>query len=208
METAQIHNAIIAGNVHGIEEVVKAALDEKQDPQFLISEVLIKAMDVVGLKMQRGEMFFPEVLAAAEATKIALTILNTALGGERKFKGRVLLGTVAGDLHDIGKKLVGMILESGGFEIIDIGVDVPVEAFQAAIHEYKPQIVGISALLTSTMQAMRETVQAIKKAGLDCKVIVGGAPIDQQFADEIGADAYGADAAEALDICKELCQPN
>ncbi len=200
----KVFNKVIEGDKEGVRETVQEALDAGQDPQQLINEGLIKAMDEVGTRMKNGDMFVPEVLVSADAMKGGLEILNEVLGEQRQSKGKILLGTVAGDLHDIGKNLVGMMLESVGFEVVDLGIDVPTEDFVEAVKEHQPHILGLSALLTTTMQAMKDAVEALKSNGHDVKVVVGGAPINQSFADQIGADGYAPDAARAVDLCNEL----
>ena len=195
---------VIEGDNEGVKTSVREALNAGMDAQQLINEGLIKAMDEVGSRMKNGDMFVPEVLVSADAMKDGLEILNEVLGEQRESKGKILLGTVAGDLHDIGKNLVGMMLESAGFEVIDMGIDVPTEKFAEAVKEHQPHILGLSALLTTTMQAMKDTVDTLKNNGFQGKIVVGGAPINQSFADEIGADGYSPDAARAVDLCQEL----
>lgn len=169
-----------------------------------MSDVLIKAMDEVGGKMKSGEMFVPEVLASAEAMKEGLMIVKPLLEGDSYSQGKIVIGTVAGDLHDLGKNLVAMLLESAGFEIVDLGVDIPTEKFLKAIAEHQPAVVGLSALLTTTMAAMRITVKEIAEKYPAVKIIVGGAPVSQEFADEIKAHGYAPDAAAAAGLVKSL----
>jgi len=162
-------------------------------------------MDVVGEKFKNGEIFVPEMLIAAKAMKKGVEVLKPHLAsGAAGALGKVVIGTVAGDLHDIGKNLVAMMIESAGFEVIDLGVDVPVEKFVAAASEDGVKIVACSALLTTTMPALEATVAALKAAGKDYKIMVGGAPINQEFADKVGADAYTPDAASAAKKAKEF----
>ncbi len=199
-----IYNGVVAGDVDVVKREVQKALDGGAKPADIINNALIKAMDEVGSKMKTGELFVPEVLIAAEAMKGGLTIVKPLMEGESYSKGKVIIGTVAGDLHDIGKNLVAMLLESTGFEVIDLGVDVNEEKFVAAVEEHKPQIVGLSALLTTTMSAMRATVKSIKEKNPAIITIIGGAPVSQEFADEIGANGYAPDGAAAVDLAKEL----
>ena len=192
----------------GKAKLVGAAVQEAIDAGFAPEEVLnkmISAMDVVGEKFKNGEIFVPEMLIAAKAMKKGVEVLKPHLAsGAAGALGKVVIGTVAGDLHDIGKNLVAMMIESAGFEVIDLGVDVPVEKFVAAAEEEGVVIVACSALLTTTMPALEATVAALKATGKSYKVMVGGAPITQEFADKVGADAYTADAASAAKKAKEL----
>ena len=192
----------------GKAKLVGAAVQEAIDAGFAPEEVLnkmISAMDVVGEKFKNGEIFVPEMLIAAKAMKKGVEVLKPLLAtGAAGALGKVVIGTVAGDLHDIGKNLVAMMIESAGFEVIDLGVDVPVEKFVEAGAEEGVKIVACSALLTTTMPALEATVAALKAAGKDYKIMVGGAPISQEFADKVGADAYTPDAASAAKMAKEL----
>ena len=185
-----------------------AAVQEALDAGLAAGQILgkmISAMDVVGEKFKNGEIFVPEMLIAAKAMKKGVEVLKPHLAsGEAGALGKVVIGTVAGDLHDIGKNLVAMMIESAGFEVVDLGVDVPVEKFVAAAAEEGVVIVACSALLTTTMPALEATVAALKAAGKDYKIMVGGAPINQEFADKAGADAYTSDAASAAKKAKEL----
>ena len=195
----------------GKAKLTPAAVQEAIDAGFAPADILgkmISAMDVVGEKFKNGEIFVPEMLIAAKAMKKGVEVLKPLLAsGEAGAKGKVIIGTVAGDLHDIGKNLVAMMIESTGFEVIDLGVDVPVEKFLAA-YEANPdtKIIACSALLTTTMPALKDTVAAINAAAWrgNVKVMVGGAPITQAFADEVGADAYTPDAASAAAKASEL----
>jgi 5-methyltetrahydrofolate--homocysteine methyltransferase len=201
----EILESVIAGDVEKVKSLVKKSLDDGVRPDQIISEGLIKAMDIVGSRMKSGEMYVPEVLIAAEAMKGGLSLVKPLLGDESSYAaGKVVIGTVAGDLHDIGKNLVVMLLESSGFEVIDLGVDVSTEDFAKALEEHKPQLVGLSALLTTTMAAMEETVKAINEKAPQVKTMIGGAPVSQQFADEIGAGGYAPDGAAAVDLAKQL----
>ena len=192
----------------GKAKLTPAAVAEALEAGFGAEEVLnkmIAAMDVVGEKFKNGEIFVPEMLIAAKAMKKGVEVLKPHLGsGAAGALGKVVIGTVAGDLHDIGKNLVAMMIESAGFEVIDLGVDVPVEKFVAAAEDEGVKIVACSALLTTTMPALEATVAALKAAGKGYKIMVGGAPINQEFADKVGADAYTPDAASAAKKAKEL----
>lgn len=200
----QVYKSVVEGDVEGVKSGVRRLLDAGGDPQEIINECLIKPMDEVGGKMKSGEMFVPEVLIAAEAMKQGLEIIKPLLGEEMETKGKVLMGTVAGDLHDIGKNLVCMLLESSGYEVVDLGVDVSKDKFLQAVEEHKPHIVGLSALLTTTMGTMRETVKAINEQYEGVKTVVGGAPISQEYANEIGANGYASDAGRAVELCSDL----
>ena len=192
----------------GKAKLTPAAVQEAIDAGFAPEEVLnkmISAMDVVGEKFKNGEIFVPEMLIAAKAMKKGVEVLKPLLAaGAAGALGKVVIGTVAGDLHDIGMNLVAMMIESAGFEVIDLGVDVPVEKFVEAASADGVKIVACSALLTTTMPAMEATVAALKAAGKDYKIMVGGAPINQEYADKLGADAYTPDAATAAKKAKEL----
>ncbi len=204
----EISEAVQAGKAKIIEGLVQEALSEGADPTAILNEGMIDAMSMVGERFKNGDIFVPEMLIAARAMKKGVEALKPRLAsGEAGAHGKVILGTVAGDLHDIGKNLVGMMIESAGFEVIDLGVDVPIEKFIETVKDNPDvKIVALSALLTTTMPAMRSTVKALA----DCenrgsfKVMVGGAPITQAFADEIGADGYSADAASAAQLAKTL----
>jgi 5-methyltetrahydrofolate--homocysteine methyltransferase len=202
-----LSNSVIAGDVARVAELTKKAIDEGAAPTDVINQGLIMGMGVVGARFKAGEMFVPEVLMAARAMNAGLEIVKPLLTeGDIPSIGKVVIGTVKGDLHDIGKNLVAMMMESGGFSVVNLGVDIPPEKFAAAIREHKPQVVALSALLTTTMLAMKDTIEVLKEEGLrdSVKVIIGGAPVTQQFADEIGADGYAPDAASATDLAKRL----
>jgi 5-methyltetrahydrofolate--homocysteine methyltransferase len=197
--------AIISGNKDLAEKLTKEALEEGIAPGVVLNEGLVAGMNVVGQKFKANEFYVPEVLIAARAMKSAMEHLRPVLAASgTEPVGRIVIGTVKGDLHDIGKNLVAMMLEGAGFEIVDLGVDVKSDTFVEKAKEKDADIVALSALLTTTMPAMKETVEAVRCAGLDCKVIIGGAPVTQSFADEIGADGYAPDAASAVDKVKEL----
>lgn len=198
---------VINGNFMGAKDLTKAMIDKGVDPLEIINQGLMAGMNVVGVRFKAGDMFVPEVMMSAKAMSMGIEILKPYMADrDMPSAGKVLIGTVKGDLHDIGKKLVVMMLESAGFDIIDLGVDIDPAAFVNAVKEHKPQVVGLSALLTTTMVAMRDTIEILKEEGLrdTVKIIIGGAPISQSFADEIGADGYAPDAAAATDLCRGL----
>ena len=199
--------AIIECNAAKAGELTQKLVDEGVKPSEIISKGLISGMNVVGDRFKKGDMYVPEVMMAAKAMHAGMNIVKPLLlEGESSSTGKVIVGTVAGDLHDIGKNLVGMMMESGGMEVVDLGVDVTPDKFAEAVREHKPQVVGLSALLTTTMLAMKDTIEVLKEQGLrdSVKVIVGGAPVTQDFADEIGADGWAPDAASAKDLARKL----
>ena len=200
-----VKEMVIKGRLKKVEPAVQAALDEGASANDLL-DVMQAAMDEVGLKFQTNEIFISEMLAAAKTMQRGVGVLKPLLAGDGASKlGKYIMGTVAGDLHDIGKNLVEMMIEASGFEVIDLGVDVPAEAFVQALRDNPDcKIIGVSALLTTTLDAMKETVKAIKDSGIDVKIMVGGAPVTQAFADEIGADYYTVDAGSAAELAKRL----
>ena len=198
--------AVINGQKEEAERLTQEAIDEGVRPGAIINDGLIAGMGVVGEKFKNNEFYVPEVLIAARAMQSAMSKVRPLLAeGEIQAKGTVAIGTVKGDLHDIGKNLVAMMLEGGGFDIVDLEVDVSPEQFVAAVSE-GANVVALSALLTTTMPSMKDTIDALTEAGLrdQCKVIIGGAPVTQSYADEIGADGYAPDAASAVDKANEL----
>ena len=202
-----ITQTLISGDGEALLGLVKEALDAGVSAGEILQDGLIAGMDIVGERMESGEMFIPEVLMAAQAMGESVEVLKPLLAeGESSTAGKVVLGTVKGDLHDIGKNLVVMMMESAGFDVIDLGVDVDPERFVEAIKENKPDIVGISALLTTTMPMMKKSIDSIEESGLreNLKIIVGGAPVNQAFADEIGADGYAPDAGAASKMAKAM----
>lgn len=202
-----IRTAVMEGNVEKVKDLAGSLLAAGEDPLQIIEDGLIAGMDVVGVRFKDGEMFVPEVMMCAKAMSVGVEAVRPAVkSGEIGSAGVVVIGTVQGDLHDIGKNLVAMILRSAGFDVIDIGVDNSPQKFVEAIKENNAQVVGLSALLTTTMPAMKDTIDAIAKAGLrdEVKVMVGGAPVSRDFADEIGADGYGDDAVAARELCVKL----
>lgn len=206
-DPAELYDAILTGNAKKAEEVAKAALEANIDPNELVQKYMIPAMDEVGQRFECNEYFVPELLIAARAMKTALVLITPQLleqGSQRI--GRVVIGTVQGDLHDIGKNLVASMLEGGGFEVVDLGVDVPPEKFIDAAKEKDGTIVALSALLTTTMTMMKRVIEALDQAGLrdKTKVLIGGAPITQQYADEIGADGYSDNASTAVALARKL----
>ncbi|NHM26483.1 cobalamin-binding protein [Desulfofundulus sp. TPOSR] len=203
-ELAQL---VIDGDIQRVEAMTKKLLDAGEDPLEIINEGLIAGINEVGIRFRDGEMFVPEMMRSARAMKAGMEVLKPAIAGaDIPTAGKVVIGTVKGDLHDIGKNLVIMMLESSGFNVVDLGIDVPVDKFVRAVKEHSPQVLGLSALLTTTMPVMGEVISALDKENLrgSVKVIVGGAPVSQEFADEIGADGYAPDAASAAELCKQL----
>ncbi|HGE72816.1 TPA: cobalamin-binding protein [Candidatus Poribacteria bacterium] len=205
-DLSALTESIINGKAKDAKELVQKALDEKVPVSEILNNGLIKGMSVVGEKFKNNEFYVPEVLIAARAMHGAMEILKPLLAtsGVEPI-GKVAIGTVKGDLHDIGKNLVVMMLEGAGFEVMDLGIDVPAEKFVDAVKQ-GAQIVAMSALLTTTMTAMKTTIDALKEAGVRdmAKVLIGGAPVTQNFADEIGADGYARDAASGADKAREL----
>ena len=202
-----IKNTVVAGKHKEIEALVQKAVQEKANLDDLINRALIAAMDVVGNRFARSEIFVPEMLVSAVTMKKGLDIIKPLLKeNEEQTKGRVVLCTVKGDQHDIGKNLVAMMLEGAGLEVIDLGVDVTVEKVIEKVNEIKPQVLGLSALLTTTMPEMQNVINLLHSKGIreNVKVMIGGAPVDADFAKKIGADAYGEDAAEAVTIARSF----
>lgn len=198
-------DAVIKGDQGTAVEITKSALEEGTAAKSVLEEGLIAGMDVVGARFKKNEIYIPEVLIAARAMKMAMEILEPELvrAGVKPI-GKFLIGTVQGDLHDIGKNLVAMMLKGAGFEVIDLGVDVGPEKFAEQVKTQGVHVVGMSALLTTTMPGMERTIQALKDAGVSAKIVIGGAPVTQGYADKIGADGYAADAASAVDMVKSL----
>jgi len=197
------------GDSSAVKELCQQALSLSVTADDILNQGMVKGMEIVGIKFKKNEIFIPEVLIATRAMKAGLEILKPYLSREKEEqKKKIIIGTVKGDLHDIGKKIVGMMLEKEGYEIIDIGIDVAKENFVKAIKQKKPDIIGMSALLTTTMAYMKEVIEAVEKAKLRdrVKIIVGGAPVTQSFADEIKADGYAIDAASAVEFVNNLFQ--
>ena len=202
-----VYDEVINGNRSAVEAGVRAAMQAGLPVASILSEGLIGAMKEVGERFERQEFYVPEMLVAARAMQSGLTLLKPQLiQAGVPAAGKVVLGTVKGDLHDIGKSLVGMMLEGAGFEVIDLGTDVGPEKFGEAVRTHKPQLVGLSALLTTTMQNMKSTLAALEDLGVrgQVKVMVGGAPVTDVFAKEIGADGYAPDASRAVTLAKSL----
>jgi len=200
-----VSEALQRGDAEKVEELVKKALKENLTPKKILEDGLIKGMDIIGVKFKKNEVYVPEVLIAARAMHAGMSILRPKLieTGVKNI-GTIAIGTVKGDLHDIGKNLVKMMLEGAGFEVIDLGTDVSTDKFVEAVKEHQPNIIGMSALLTTTMVNMPEVIKALEAAGLrdKVKIMIGGAPITQNYADQIGADGYSPDAASAVDKAK------
>jgi 5-methyltetrahydrofolate--homocysteine methyltransferase len=200
-----VSEALQRGDAEKVGELVKKALGKNLTPKEILENGLIKGMSIIGAKFKKNEVYVPEVLIAARAMHAGMDILRPKLveTGVKNI-GKVIIGTVTGDLHDIGKNLVKMMLEGAGFEVIDLGVDVSADKFVEAVKVHQPNILGMSALLTTTMVNMPEVVKALEAAGLrdKVKIMIGGAPITQNYADQIGADSYSPDAASAVDGAK------
>ena len=204
-EQHPLTQAIIAGKRKDVPDLVQQCLAAGESAKFIVENRLVPGMAIVGEQFKKNEIFVPEMLIAARAMKEALKILEPQLvAAGVKPEHSAVIGTVEGDLHDIGKNLVAMMWKGANMEVIDLGVNVPPAKFVEAIQQHKPKLVGLSALLTTTMPAMRDTVKAVRAAGVPVKIMVGGAPITQEYAREIGADGYAADAGSAVDAAMEL----
>lgn len=205
---SKLYDAIVDGDNKTSARLTKDAIEAGEDPSTLISETMVPAMAEVGRLFEIEEYFVPELLLAGRAMKAGLELLRPILAASGvEPTGRIVIGTVKGDLHDIGKNLVVSMMEGAGFEVIDLGIDVPPETFIEAIRDKKPQIVGMSALLTVTMPAIKTTIDAMVAAGVrdGIKIMVGGAPVTEEYAREVGADAFGENASVAATIAKRLC---
>ena len=203
----ELYTSVLEGNMEATPGLVQTALDQGLVPKDILDNGMVVAMNEVGVRFKAGDMFVPEVLMSAEAMQAGLKLLRPLLVSTgAKLIGKIVIGTVKGDLHDIGKNLVGMMCEGSGFEVIDLGFNIEPERFIEAIKQHQPQIVGLSALLTTTMRAMGHTIKALEEAGLrdKVKVMVGGAPVDAEFARRIGADGYGSNAPAGSDLAKKL----
>ncbi len=203
----KISKAVIEGDADSIGMLTELALSKGLTPKDILDKGLMPGMDYVGVEFRKGNMFVPEVLLSARTMQVSMDILRpllTETGAE--MAGKVVLGTVQGDLHDIGKNLVGMMLEGAGFEVVDLGKDVPPQTFVEAIKKEQPDVVGMSALLTTTMRAMGHTIKVLEEAGLRerVKIMVGGAPVTSDFAQQIGADGYASNAPAAADLAKKF----
>ncbi|MDW7680651.1 MAG: corrinoid protein [bacterium] len=202
-----LSESLINGKADEVRRLTQEAIEARMSPQQILNDGLVLGMAEVGRRFKNNEFYVPEVLIAARAMKAGMEILKPLLSDAGvKPAAKILLGTVKGDLHDIGKNLVGMMLEGGGFEVVDLGVDVSPEKYIDAVRNNEVQVLGMSALLTTTMVNMKETISALKNANVrdQVKVIIGGAPVTDQYATEIGADGYAADAASAVDLVKQL----
>jgi len=201
------YGAVSQGKMDEVKKLTQEALDAGEKAESILKDGLLPAMEQIGVKFKNNEIYIPEVLIAARAMHAGMAILKPILSKSTATQAvKVIVGTVKGDLHDIGKNLVVMMLEGGGFEAIDIGTDVPPDKFVEAIKKHQPRVVGMSALLTTTMREMKNTLEAIQEAGLrkQVKAIIGGAPVTDRYAKEIGADGYAPDAATAVDLVKSL----
>jgi corrinoid protein of di/trimethylamine methyltransferase len=204
---ATIKNAVIGGKRADIKGLVQQALDAELDPSTIVNEALIAAMDVVGKDFASGKIFVPEMLVAAVTMKDGLEVVKPRLtAGQGQSRGTIIMATVKGDLHDIGKNLVSMMLEGAGFKVLDLGVDLSIEKLIEQVKALQPEVLGLSALLTTTMPEMQKVVGELRAQGLRDKVnvMVGGAPVDQAFAEKIGADGYGSNATEAVELARRF----
>jgi len=202
-----LSDCVIEGDDERAGKLTQKAIDAGADPVEIITQGLTGGMSIVGARFKSGEMFVPEVLASARAMSVGMDLVKPLiLAGDMPSAGKVVIGTVKGDLHDIGKNLVAMLLESAGFTVINVGTDIEPAVFVQAVKDSEADVLGLSALLTTTMLAMKATIDALAEAGLrdKVKVIVGGAPVTQDFADEIGADGFAYDGGAAIDLCKSL----
>jgi 5-methyltetrahydrofolate--homocysteine methyltransferase len=207
IEKEKFYSLLAQGKVEEVEKLTHEALNHGEPPEAILKDGFIQAMDRIGVRFKSGEIYIPEVLIAARAMHAGMEMLKPILSkSTTRLSKKVAIGTVKGDLHDIGKNLVAMMLEGGGFEVVDLGIDVSAEKFVEAIQSHKPHVVGMSALLTTTIREMKMTLEAIEKAGLrkEVKTIIGGAPLTEKFAREIGADGYAPDAASAVDVVTSL----
>jgi methanogenic corrinoid protein MtbC1 len=205
MSIQNIVDAVLAFDVATVKAETQKEIEAGTDIGSLLNEGLISALEEVGDRYDRGDLFVPEMLRAALAVKAGLEILKPHLGEDAGHsKGVVVIGTVKGDLHDIGKNLVRMMMEGAGFDVTDLGVDVESDVFVKAAMDKKADVIALSALLTTTMPAMEKTIKAVREAGISSRIIIGGAPVDKSFADRIGADGYSADAVGAVKLVKQL----
>jgi 5-methyltetrahydrofolate--homocysteine methyltransferase len=204
-ELKTLADAVAMGDQARVVLLTKEAIAAGTEPLVILNDGLIAGMNDIGIRFRSNEVYIPEVLVAARAMKMAMEVLAPFLADSRgQMVARVIIGTVHGDLHDIGRKLVAMMLRGAGFEVIDLGVDVAAETFVESARQDKPQIVAMSALLTTTMPAMEGVIKALKDAGCPAKIMVGGSPVTPAYADRIGADGYAADACSAVDVAKRL----
>ena len=200
-----LSQAVIKGDQKTAVEITKAALQESMAPESILNDGLIAGMNIIGAAFKKNEVYIPEVLIAARAMKSAMEVLEPELvKAGIKPLAKAMVGTVQGDLHDIGKNLVIMMLKGAGFEVVDIGIDVSAEKFVAQAQATGASVIGLSALLTTTMPAMEKAIKALQEAKIGAKIMIGGAPVTQGYADKIGADGYAADAASAVDVAKAM----
>jgi 5-methyltetrahydrofolate--homocysteine methyltransferase len=207
MNADNFYKAISEGKMEDVKKLTQEALDAGEKADSVLKEGLLPAMEQIGIKFKNNEIYIPEVLIAARAMHAGMAILKPILSKSAATRSaKVIVGTVKGGLHDIGKNLVVMMFEGGGFDVVDLGIDVSPDKFVEAIKKHQPQVVGMSALLTTTMREMKGTIEAIQEAGLrkQVKAIIGGAPVTERYAKEIGADGYAPDAASAVDLAKSL----
>jgi len=201
-----IADAVTQGNVYEMEEMISGALAAGENPRDIL-DAMMAGLKTCGDLFEQGEYFLPELMGAGEAFNVGMKVLAPELApGDRASQGTVVLGTVRGDVHDIGKNLVGFMLESSGFTVVNLGVDVSAEAFAQAVRDHRPQVLGLSGLLTTTMLGMEDVIKELDRQGLrdGVKVIIGGAPVSKRYAEEIGADGYGNDAAQAVNLVRSL----
>ena len=207
MKGENFYRAISEGKMEEVKKLTQEALDAGERAESVLKDGLLPAMEQIGIKFKNNEIYIPEVLIAARAMHAGMAIIKPILSKSASTRSaKVIVGTVKGDLHDIGKNLVVMMLEGGGFDVVDLGIDVSPDKFVEAIKKHQPQVVGMSALLTTTMREMKGTIEAIQEAGLrkQVKTIIGGAPVTERFAKEIGADGCAPDAASAVDLVRSL----
>ena len=206
MSYEKLAEALLKGKVNEVRDLTQEAIEKGDEPKYIINDGLLVGMNEVGKRFKAGEMFVPEVLISSKAMNAGMELLKPLIQeGDIDSKGKCLFATVKGDLHDIGKKLVGMMLEGSGYEIIDLGTDVDPQSIVDAVKEHKPKIVGMSAMLTTTMKPMKETIEALKENGLydQVKIMIGGAPVTDTYAEEIGAN-YSPDASSAVDLANDI----
>ncbi len=205
MSITDIRQAVLTGDAEGAADLARAELEAGTAPAVIMNDALISAMDEAGARMATGELFIPEVLVASEAMRAAMDVITPHLEVEASgSRGTVVIGAVEGDVHDIGKSLVALMLDGAGFTVHDLGVDVPIPAFVAAAKEHEADIVAMSSLMVTTMPKMKVVIEALREAGVEAKPIIGGAPITQAFADEIGAAGYAPDAGGAVRLVRDL----
>ena len=205
VDLIKIKDSVIEGEVDEVRDMVKKAVDEGQEVKRILNEALLPGISIVGDKYEKGEFFLPEMVIAATAMKEGLKVLSPFLApGDIEAAGTVVMGTAKGDIHDIGKSIVGTMLEGAGFMVTDLGVDVDPNKFVEAAKENNADLIGVSALLTTTMMGLKGVIETVKEAGLNTKVMIGGASVTQEFADKIGADGYAPDAPSAVKKAKEL----